>query len=426
MSARIFIIAYAVITLVYEAFTSVLSDIQRRRPLPEEVADIYEPERYRTYLARVADFKRSDIVFNALNLIIDILLVLSPVYRLIENVCRQNPYAVLIVTYVLIWIISTAIGSAHKYYETFHIEEKYGLNHKDMREFVREAALTDGLELVLMIALSFFIVFVGENLSSWTAGFSIGFLRSLLLCAAIGAAMLLLLQLLKGISLLVMKIQYSMSPLPDGDLRDRINALQESSPKKVKKIYEYNESKKSPRKNAFLLKFLWIREFGIADNFLNENDEDELLAVLSHEIGHLKHKKNALDYIGYGIWGLWLLAAAAMISHPGIILAVNEWTRSSFDLTVNNYYILIIMFSDIVKPLLFLHGVFGTYKTRTEEYEADREAVANGYGEALITTFKVLSSDELVNVNPHPIIEFLEYDHPGMYRRIKAIRDNTR
>ena len=38
-------------------------------------------------------------------------------------------------------------------------------------------------------------------------------------------------------------------------------------------------------------------------------------------------------------------------------------------------------------------------------------------------TFKRLSNDELVNVNPHPIIEFLEYNHPGMYQRIKAIRE---
>ena len=29
----------------------------------------------------------------------------------------------------------------------------------------------------------------------------------------------------------------------------------------------------------------------------------------------------------------------------------------------------------------------------------------------------------LVNVNPHPFIEFTQYDNPGMYRRIKAIKE---
>ena len=66
--------------------------------------------------------------------------------------------------------------------------------------------------------------------------------------------------------------------------------------------------------------------------------------------------------------------------------------------------------------------VFRNYTSRCEEYEADRNAVSEGYGEPLIKTFKELSNDELVDVNPADVIEFLEYDHPGMYHRICAIR----
>lgn len=51
------------------------------------------------------------------------------------------------------------------------------------------------------------------------------------------------------------------------------------------------------------------------------------------------------------------------------------------------------------------------------------EELAQKVGEDLIRTFKALSRDELVNVDPHPFVEFTEYDHPGMYRRIKAIRE---
>ena len=102
---------------------------------------------------------------------------------------------------------------------------------------------------------------------------------------------------------------------------------------------------------------------------------------------------------------------------------MNTWIRSSVNTSVNNYYILIAVYSACFTPLGKAIGIFNNYRSRCEEYEADREAVKNGYGEALITTFKRLSSDELVNVNPHPIIEFLEYNHPGMYQRIKAIRE---
>ncbi len=66
-------------------------------------------------------------------------------------------------------------------------------------------------------------------------------------------------------------------------------------------------------------------------------------------------------------------------------------------------------------------SIFNNYVSRKEEYEADDNAVKEGYGEALIQTFKTLSSDELVDVNPAPIIEFIEFDHPGMYNRIHHI-----
>ena len=112
-----------------------------------------------------------------------------------------------------------------------------------------------------------------------------------------------------------------------------------------------------------------------------------------------------------------------LIAQPAPVLAVTAWVRRSFGITVNNYYLLMTVISSVLLPVLKIAGIFTNYRSRSEEYEADREAVKNGYGEDLIATFKRLSSDELVNVDPHPLLEALEYDHPGMYRRIKAIRE---
>ena len=85
-----------------------------------------------------------------------------------------------------------------------------------------------------------------------------------------------------------LKKQYTFIEMEENDLRRKIESMMDGCKKKVSKIQIYNESKKSTSKNAFLLKLLWIREFGIADNFMNENSENELLAVLAHEIGHYR------------------------------------------------------------------------------------------------------------------------------------------
>ena len=246
-------------------------------------------------------------------------------------------------------------------------------------------------------------------------------MKSIIICAIIFVVLFLVFSLAKLIAFAVLKKQYKFTRMEDGPLRDKINSLLAGSRKKVKEIYVYNESKKSTRKNAFLLKLFWHREFGIADNFMNENAEDELMAVLSHEIGHLKHKKNLLNFLKYLETIAIMVLIVLLVVNPDIILSITNWIRESFHISANNYNLIIIVFFNIYKPVSFLSHIFNSYVSRTEEYEADREAVKNGYGEALIRTFKNLSSDELINVYPHPVVEFIEYDHPGMYQRIKAI-----
>lgn len=349
-------------------------------------------------------------------------LYLSGLYAHIERL-TGNPYLIFFLTQAVFWIISTAVDVIDDYHDKFVIDERYGLNKQDKKRFVKDKALDILQELVLLCGLGTLIVFIGEHMDQWTNGFSVTLGKAVLIALIIAAVIALFVVGVALLSLWVMKRQYTFTPLPDGPLRERIIQLQASSKKKVRIINVYDESKKSTSKNAFLLRFLWHREFGIADNFLNENAEDELLGVLSHEIGHLKHKKNFLNYLSYAFLALLFVLAVMVIHRPGFVLCINTWIRDSFGITTNNYCLIITVYASILTPVGKAISIFRNYRSRQEEHEADREAIRNGYGEALIRTFKKLSSDELVNVNPHPLIEFLEYDHPGMYQRIKAIRE---
>lgn len=422
-SARFFILIMSLGKLAYDYLLTGISDAHRRKPLPKEVADVYEPERYQTYINFQADKKKLKNKFNLISLVIDIILIFSPVYRMIDGWCNQNPYLVFLATYAIIWIISTIIDTWSSYEITFALMEKYGLNKKDLKEFIKDEVLNGLFGLILTAGLLELLTYIGEHMSLWTNNFTVGYRISLLILAGIIAVLLLFFGIAQLIGYAVLRKQYTFTPLEDGELKDKINALQEGSKKKVKYIYVYNESKKTTTKNAFLLKLFWHREFGIADNFMNENAENELLAVLSHEIGHLKHKKNILNFIGYADKVVLAIILLLLMVKPDIILTCTEWIRTSFDISANNYYLIFIAFGYIINPISYLRGLFFMYKSRWEEYEADREAVKNGYGEELIKTFKTLSSDELVNVYPHPFIEFTEYDHPGMYQRIKAINE---
>lgn len=423
MSAQGLILLMMLLSLGYSLVLTHYAELQRKKPLPPEVADVFDQDRYQKYLEYSADNRKLRWIASLVEIVLTAALLFSGLFAPLEKALGGNVYWIYLVTHVIFWAVETLSSAAMDYVRTFRIKEKYGMNKKDMREFVKDQVLGALQQLLLMGALGLIIAFIGEHMIQWTHGFTVGPGTSFLLCLAIAAVIGLFIVLGSFFSVWIMKKQYVFTPLEEGPLRDKIVALQKDFKKKVKIINVYNESKKSTSKNAFLLRLLRHREFGIADNFILENSENELLAVLSHEVGHLKHKKNLLNYLHYGLFALLFCAVALLIAFPGPALQVTDWVRRSFGLTVNNYYLLIEAVFAVLTPATRLIGILNNYRSRREEYEADREAVKNGYSEELIATFKRLSSDELVNVNPHPAIEFLEYDHPGMYHRIKAIRE---
>ena len=116
---------------------------------------------------------------------------------------------------------------------------------------------------------------------------------------------------------------------------------------------------------------------------------------------------------------IWLVANISVLQQ--LDLAV----RSAFGLNATNYLLCISLVLYFLNPYVFFSRTYKNYLSRKQEYAADAYSVSLGYAEPLKDTFMKLSGDELMNVNPAPVIEFLDYDHPGMYRRIKAINEQV-
>ena len=421
MSARLLIVFFMILNIAYSAVLSFVADKQRKKPLPDSVSDVYDQARYQKFLAYKTDYRRLRYLFQLFSLMVEIPLLFSAIYPAIEQFCKENPYLISLLTYAVYMIPETILSGISSWISTFRIETRYGMNRKDGREFTKDFCIEKFLEILIVVLLTLFFTFIGEHMDKWTNHFSVDFVKAAGIACILLTVIFLIICIVKLISYKALRLQYHFTLMPEGPLLEKIRKLQEGSKKKVRAVYIYNESKKSTSKNAFLLKLFWHREFGIADNFMNENEERELLAVLSHEIGHLKHKRNWRNYLAYLSFVLLFLLVVCSIAFPFPILQFVDWVNHSFDITVINYTMIITVLSSLTGPLSLLFGFFHNSRSRAEEYEADREAVKNGYGRELIATFKRLSNDELVDVNPHPLIETLEYDHPGMANRIAAI-----
>lgn len=419
MVLKFFLIGISLFTLIFNVFKDGLVWKQRAKPLPEEVKNIYTEERYSQFLAYRKEYRKINVSLSIFSFILNAIFILSDFYQLFDCI---NPYLCVALTYLVTDVINEIVDLPLDYYATFSIEERYQLNKKTKKEWLKDYLVNFVFELFSATIILAFVVFVCTHLSRWTNGFQISYQQSFFLCLSIFIIFVLIAVIIAILSLVTMHLKYTFTEMEPCTLRNQIENFAKESNKKIRHIKIYDESKKSTSKNAFLLKFLGYREFGIADNFLDENSHDELLAVLLHEIGHLKHKKNILNYMNYLIVFLLFLFLVFLVSNANTIVQFNEYINQSFGLKYTNYLLSFAVFGLAYQPFNFLFKIFKNYVSCKEEKEADYNAVDHGYGQALIDTFTKMSSDELIDVNPHPFIEILDYDHPGMYKRISYIR----
>lgn len=423
---KLFLTLFIFFDFCYQLILYKIVDDWRKKPLPIEVSDIYDESRYQTFIQYKNDHRKCSLISKIITLIIDVIIIYSNFFSIIENLIGDHPYLLVITTSLVLLAINMLMSYFIDYHRTFVIDEKYGKNKKDLKEFHKDFFLDLILEVSLSLVLYLFMTFVFETLGYYTLVHSITYLQSFFICLMILFIFMIIIVFFSFMSYFALKKQYTFTEMEDNELRRKIESMMEGCKKKVKRIQIYNESKKSTTKNAFLLKLLWIREFGIADNFMNENSEKELLAVLAHEIGHLKHKKDKYDYFKYLIFIALGLLIIWIIPNNHMIKDLNNMIMNTFHLSYNNYYLSMLIVSLVSSPLMIVLETILNTITRIQEYEADRHSVEMGYGKELIQTFKRLSNDELVDVYPAPFIELTSYNHPGMYNRIKAIENEIK
>lgn len=65
-----------------------------------------------------------------------------------------------------------------------------------------------------------------------------------------------------------------------------------------------------------------------------------------------------------------------------------------------------------------LTGMLTSAYSRHAEYRADRQAVQEGYGAALVTGLKKLARENFSHLAPSKLLVVLEYSHPPLSQRV--------
>ena len=399
---RALVISLFIAEELYSLVLLYLSAQAAKRPLPDAVKDVYDSKRYDIYKAYKKDNLRTALLSSAVEMTADFIFLVCNVYAAVFNALGNiNIYP----RYILVILIFTLIGQIieipFSYYDTFVIEEKYGMNKTTKKTFfldrMKSFIVSMILTSLLISVIIFFFTRFGIMAIIWTA------------------AAVMLFSLIANLLLMpFMRLFNSFTPLEEGELRDKLLSLCTKYGVKVKRIVVRDASRRTTKANAFC-SGLRKKTISIDDNLMNNFTTDEIVAVFAHEFAHAKYR-HVLKTLPFS-----LISSVIMIAAFGVLLEFSA-LFTAFGFGEANYFFAFLLLSTITWPVTIPFNTFLNSISRKHEYEADAFAAEEGYGETLVSALKRLMNEALAEINPHPWIVVTEYSHPTLAQRIESIR----
>lgn len=402
------ILSIMVMVFIFEMIVSHLNYTYRHKPIPEVLSDVYDQKRYQQWLDYSLDNHRFKRITQGFNLLVLIGMLLFGFFSYLETLTKTLSSNVIIQSLLFLGIFQTLltiISIPFKYYAIFKIEEKHGFNRTTKKTFIRDIIMSYVLMMILggLILFGIHSIYLNFMNNVW--------LFILLTWAAITLVMVMMFLFL---SRLFLRLFNKFTPLEEGSLKTRIEVLASSVGFSIKSISIMDASRRSTKLNAFFTGLGKLKEVVLFDTLVEKMTEDEVLAVLAHELGHAKHKDTLWMFFSQlDLVFLYALTIGFILNQVRLFEA--------FGLSSIHFGFSLILFMILFEPISIILGIPMNAFSRRAEYRADAFAKKHTSKEAMINALKVLSREDLVNLTPHPLYVTLNYSHPPMKDRIESL-----
>lgn len=403
----IFILAILVIDYILDLIVDILN-LKRLSPkLPEEFEGYYDSEKY----AQSQEYTRVHTKFGFVTGTFDFLLIICFIlfggFNWIDQIARGfgfNEIGTGLIFTGILMVGSQILSLPFSIYGTFVIEERFGFNKTTPATFTLDLFKGLGLTILIGAPILALILWLFQQLgsSAWLYAWAAVTVFSLLMSYIA--------------PVWIMPLFNKFTPLEDGELKETIEEYAKKQNFKMQGIFKIDGSRRSTKSNAFFTGFGKSRRIALYDTLIENHTVRELVGVLAHEIGHNK-KGHVIKGIVISILtsGLMFFIMSLFLNNPKLFAA--------FRMENISIYASLAFFGFLYSPVSMLIGIFSGILSRKHEYEADHFAVTTtGDKQGMIKALKKLSVDNLSNLTPHPLKVFLEYSHPPVLERIKAIR----
>jgi len=206
-------------------------------------------------------------------------------------------YSVAVFLYVLMLMLISKIISTPLDYYGFRLEHRYHLSNQRFGSWLWDECKGLLIGLVIATVVVELIYFLLRQVPQywWLIAWAV-FLGLMVLLAQLAPVVLF-------------PIFYKFEPLENEELKRRLIVLSERAGTRVRGVYRWHLSEKSTKANAALTGLGATRRIILADTLLDNYSEDEIEAVLAHELGHHVHRhilKSIFVQAGITLLGFWL------------------------------------------------------------------------------------------------------------------------
>ena len=290
-------------------------------------------------------------------------------------------------------------------YDTFVIEERHGFNTMNFRTWTVDllkslvlSALLGGLLLGVLLGL----VVYGGSLWWFWAWVLLGFFQLLLLWL---------------FPVVIAPLFNKFEPLENKQLEQRIEGLMEKVGLRLRGVFRMDASKRSKHTNAYFTGIGRTKRIVLFDTLLGSHTEDEILAVLAHEIGHWK-KKHLLKQL--------LILETLSLAGLYLVSRLLNWTfiYTTFGFQEAIPYVGFFLIECLASPIGYFVQPLESAISRRFEWEADDYSLRlMGTPEPICGALKRLASDNLSNLLPHPVYAWFYYSHPPLIDRLSRLQE---
>ena len=343
-------------------------------------------------MKKIDEYSNIKLIYSLCTMIISRIIILLflclgfyPWLVSVFNGWTQNLYFLVILFFFTDDLLDTVLSIPGDLYFHFGIEKKFGFNKMTLglwfSDLIKDLILSFVIKAIMLIVL----VFVFKTFADmwWLPIWCFMILFSL-------AMQVIYPQF-------IAPLFNKFSPLPDGELRDKLTSLLVKSGYKPDGLFVVDSSKRSTHSNAYFTGMGKAKRIVLYDTLIEKMTPDELTAVMGHEIGHRKKGhilKNMITSFVKSLVMLFLasklLTLSSLYNGFGFVISADHINEA--------YYIGLFLLVIIFSPISYFFQPFSAWRSRCHEYEADRfSAELTNIPEALIEGLIKLNLDNLSN-----------------------------